>query len=85
MCTKCVLTVPLNTVDSDITFNLKKNYWPYKKNDVYKMCNERSSYYSRLRFFHKLEKNYWPYKRNDVQNVFSPLPLLSLTQIFPSS
>ena len=69
MYTKCVLTFSLTTVDSDFQFNLKKNYWSYKRNNVYEMCIDRSYYYNPIRFFHKLENNYWPYNRKDVYKM----------------
>ena len=74
MYTKCVLTVPLTTVDADFDLNLKKvmsiiQGSMYTKCTLYQMCIYNSSYYSRCRFCLELEKSYEYYSRNDVYEM----------------
>ena len=46
---KCVLTFPLTIIDLDLQTNMERVKWCYQRNDVYKICIDRSSYYYRSR------------------------------------
>ena len=54
--TKCVYIVPVSVVDSELPFQLKKGYWPCKRNGVYKVCTDRSCYFSICKFSFETEK-----------------------------
>ena len=56
MYTQFVYIDPVSGVSADLPLQLKKGYWPCKRNGVYKVCIDRSCYLSIGRFSFETEK-----------------------------
>ena len=54
--TKCVYIVPVSGVDAELPWKLKRSYWCWKRNVVYKMCIHRSCLWRTCSFTFETEK-----------------------------
>ena len=64
--TKCVYIVLVSGVDAELPWKLKKSYWCWKRNVVYKMCIHRSCLWSTCRFTFEKEKKVTSVERGTV-------------------
>ena len=65
-----------------IFIKLETSYWHYQRNDVHKMCMDRSSYYSQCRFLLNLKQVIGIIRGTMYTKCVSTVPLTTVNAEF---